>query len=82
MTPFDQLLQFLVANWRVDLGIIGKLSVGLLLILYLVFTLVVVRQVQLMNRTISGLLSRPLLIMAWALVAVAASVLMFSLFWL
>ena len=82
MTPFEKFLQFLVANGRVDLEIIAKLAVGLLLSLYLVFTLVVVRQVQLMNRTISGLLSRPLMVMAWALVVLAVGVLIFSLFWL
>lgn len=79
MTPFEKFLQFLVSGWRFDLAILGKSAVVLLLVLYLIFTLVVVRQVKLMNRTINGLMNRPLVIMSWALVVLAAAVLIYSL---
>lgn len=75
MTPFEKLLQSLVANWRLDLAILGKAAVILLLLLYLVFTLVVFRQVQLMNATISGLMNRWLALAAGALVLLALTVL-------
>ena len=71
MTPFEKLLQFLITSWRLDLALLGKGAVLLLLLLYLVFSLVVVRQVQLMNKTISGLMSWPLIIMARALVVLS-----------
>lgn len=75
MTPFEKLLQSLVVNWRLDLAILGKAAVILLLLLYLVFTLVVFRQVQLMNATISGLMNRWLALAAGALVLLALTVL-------
>jgi len=50
----------------------------LLLLLYLVFSLVVVRQVQLMNKTISGLMSWPLIIMARALVVLSVAIIILA----
>ena len=79
MTPFDKFLQLLVTGWRFDLAFFGKAAVILLLVLYLIFSLVVVRQVKLMNKTINGLISRPLVIMSWALVALALVILIYSL---
>lgn len=79
MTPFDKFLQFLVSSWKFDLAILGKLAVWLLLLIYIVFALVVVRQVQLMNKTISGLMNRWLFLMAWALVVLAVAVFIISL---
>ena len=78
MTPFEQLLQFLVTGWRLDLALLGKGAVLLLLLLYLVFSLVVVRQVQLMNKTISGLMSWPLMIMARALVVLSIAIIILA----
>ena len=82
MTPFERLLQFLVAGWRLDLEILGKLAVWLFLLLYLGFSLVVVRQVSLMSRTITGFLEKQLLWLGWLLVILAVVVFIFSLFWL
>ncbi|OGD57816.1 hypothetical protein A3I57_00820 [Candidatus Beckwithbacteria bacterium RIFCSPLOWO2_02_FULL_47_23] len=82
MTPFDQFLQFLVAGWRLDVAILAKLGVWLFLLLYLGFSLVVVRQVKLMSHTVNGFLENQLSIMAWALVLLAVAVFIFSLFFL
>ena len=78
MTPFEKLLQFLITGWRLDLALLGKGAVLLLLLLYLVFSLVVVRQVQLMNKTISGLMSWPLIIMARALVVLSIAIIILA----
>ena len=82
MTPFDQFLQFLVAGWRLDVAILAKLGVWLFLLLYLGFSLVVVRQVKLMSHTVNGFLENQLSIMAWVLVLLAVAVFIFSLFFL
>jgi hypothetical protein len=79
MTPFDKFLEFLVTSWRIDLAILGKLAVLLLLGIYIVFAFVVVKQVKLMNKAIYGLMNRPLMIMAWALVVLAVAVFILSL---
>jgi hypothetical protein len=78
MTPFDKFLEFLIGSWRIDIAIVGKLAVLLLLAIYIVFSLVVVKQVKLMNKAIHGLMNRPLLIMAWALVVLAVAVFILS----
>ncbi|MBU2052159.1 MAG: DUF5657 family protein [Patescibacteria group bacterium] len=80
MTPFDKLLEFLVAGWRVDVAILAKLGVWLFLLLYLGFSLVVVRQVRLMSRTVTGFLEKELEVLGWALVLLAVAVFIFSLF--
>ncbi len=82
MTPFEKFLQFLVVDWRFDLAMLGKLGVGLFLLLYLGFSLVVVRQVKLMSRTVTGFLEKQLLVMGWFLVVLAVAVFIFSLVWL
>jgi len=74
MTPFEQSLQWLVRNWRLDIAILAKSSVLLFLFLYICFSLVVVRQVQLMNRAVNGLMSQPLLmLLSFLLVILAAA---------
>ena len=82
MTPFEKFLQFLVFGWRLDVVILAKLGVWLFLLLYIGFSLVVVRQVKLMSRTVNGFLENQLSIMAWALVLLAVAVFIFSLFFL
>ena len=82
MTPFERMLQFLVSSWRLDVAILANLGVWLFLLLYIVFSLVVVRQVRLMSRTVTGFLEKELLIIAWALVLLAVAVFIFSLFFL
>ncbi len=78
MTPFDKFLEFLIGSWRLDLSILGKLAVLLLLGIYIVFALVVVKQVKLMNRAIDGLMNQPLLVMVWLLVVLAVTVFIMS----
>lgn len=73
MTPAEKLLQFLVVSWRLDVAILGKLAVWLFLLLYLGFSLVVVRQVRLMSHTVNGFLENQLGAMAWALVLLAVA---------
>lgn len=77
MTPFEKILQFLVRSWRMDVTILAKLGVLLLLFFFFMFSLVVVRQVNLMSRTVSTELDKSLM---WAgrfliLLSVAAFIL-------
>jgi len=68
MTGFDQLLGLLggVTVWD---GVKWLMVLGL--VLYGVFGVVVVRQVQLMSRTVNGALEWPLKMLAWAHLGVA-----------
>lgn len=79
MTPFDKLLLFLVNTWQIDLVIVAKIAVVIFLLLYIVFSLVVVRQVNLMSRTINGLMEKNLLWGARALVVLAVAALVMGL---
>ena len=79
MTPFERILEFLVKNWRVDAAIVAKVGVMVFLGLYLVFALMVVRQIKLMSQTINGLSERWLIAGAWALVGLAGAALMLGL---
>ena len=63
MTPFDQFLQFLVKSWKIDVVILAKAGSLILLFVFFLFSLVVVRQVGLMNQTVSTELDKPLM---WA----------------
>jgi len=71
MTPFDKLLQFLFRSWQIDLIILAKGGILLFLFLYILFSLVVVRQIQLMDKTIKGLLQKWLIWAAKTLVGLA-----------
>ena len=71
MTPFDKLFEILVTSWQVDLIILAKGGLLLFLFLYILFSLVVVRQVQLMDKTVKGLLEKWLEWAAKSLVALA-----------
>jgi hypothetical protein len=71
MTPFEKVLVFLVSSWRVDVWIVAKALVLLFLFLYFLFSLVVVRQVGLMSRTINGMMEEGLAIAAKILVGLA-----------
>ncbi len=80
MTPFDKLLEFLFKSWRVDVLILGKLGVLLFLFLYLLFSLMVVRQISLMSRTINGSIEKRLMMAGKALVGLAIGVIVLALF--
>lgn len=75
MTPFDNFLQLLVKGWRLDVLILGKAGALLLLFIYFMFSLVVVRQVDLMEKTIHTQLDKPLKIAAYFLTILAAGAL-------
>jgi hypothetical protein len=79
MTPFEGFLDFLFGSWRLDIFILGKIGVLLFLVLYLIFALVVVKQVKLMSRTITASTEPYLLTGAWVLVGLALAVLLLGL---
>lgn len=78
MTPFDEFIQWLVGSWRVDATMLAKGGVLLFLFLYLIFTIVVVKQIKVMSQTVIGVLERELTIAAWGLVALAVSALVLA----
>jgi len=80
MTPFDKLLEFLFKSWRVDVLILGKVGILLFLILYLLFALMIVRQVHLMSKTIKGSIEKVLMLAARGLVILAIGVIVLALF--
>ncbi len=71
MTPAEKFLESLVKTWRVDLLIMSKLGVLLFLGLFILFSLVVVKQVKLMSNTINGVMEDGLVLAARLLVALA-----------
>ena len=79
MTPFEKFLSFLVGGFRLDLALLAKLGTLILLTIYLIFTLVVVRQVRLMSKTVNFGAEMYLLAGAWALVGLASLVLLLAL---
>jgi len=74
MTPFDRILEYLTRTWRVDVLILGKIGVLLFLLLYFLFSLVVVRQVRLMGKTVTGVMEKELVVAAKVLVGLATVV--------
>lgn len=75
MTPIEQLLQSLIT---LDVWVVVKWLLVLALGLYGVFAVVVVRQVQLMSRTLNGALELPLKLLAWLHMGVAVMVLLMA----
>ncbi len=73
MTPFERLIEGLVKTWRVDAAWLAKGGVLLFLFLYLMFTLVVVRQIKVMSETVTGVLEKELTVAAWMLVGLAVA---------
>lgn len=68
---FDQLLNFLlgISAWSVV-----KLLVLLALLLYLIFAIVIIRQVDLMRKALNGILDLPLRIIAWIHLGIALGI--------
>jgi len=79
MAPFEKLLTFLISGWKLDLAVLGKLGALALLVIYLIFSLVVVRQVRLMSRTFHSGAEPYLLAGSWVLVGLASLVLLLGL---
>ena len=80
MTPFDKLLKFLTQTWRADVLILAKLGMLLFLFLYIIFSLVVVKQIKLMSKTVKGTMEKNLLLAAKIFVGLAVAVFIMALF--
>jgi len=74
MTPFESLLELLTENWQLEVWVVAKLGMLLALFLYFMFSLVVVRQIKLMTRTLNGLLEKELMLGARILVGLSIAV--------
>jgi len=62
MTPFEQVLNFI---FKIQVWDIAKLIVSLIFLLYIVFALIVVRQVNLMAKTLVVPIDLPIKTVAW-----------------
>lgn len=79
MTPFDRFLESLVKNWRIDMMMVSKLGVLIFLLLFLVFSLVVVKQVKMMNKTVKSVFDKKLEVGSWVLVGLTLLTLVIAL---
>lgn len=62
MTPIEELFSKLV---KMDIWVMAKVFVLFVLGLYLVFASLIIREVDLMNRTLKGVGNLPIKIVAW-----------------
>ena len=62
MSPFEQFLQSLV---NIQLGSLARVFVSFSFFLYLLFAFIVIRQVNLMSRTLMVPIDKVIKIMAW-----------------
>lgn len=72
MTPFEQLSEWFTRTWQVEVMLGAKIGVVLFLFLFLLFTLVVVRQIKVMSETVTGVLEKELTVAAWILVGLSS----------
>ncbi len=79
MTQFEKVLEFLTKTWQADVLILAKLGILLLLFLYFIFSLVVVKQIKLMSKTVNGVMEKKLLLAAKILVGLAVAVFIMAL---
>ncbi len=80
MTPAEKFLLWLTQSWRLDVWVLAKGAVLLLLLLYIMFALVVMKQIKLMSRAINGLAEGWLVRGAMALLVLAISAFLLALF--
>lgn len=73
---FDQLIN---AFLSIQIWGVAKILVLLVLLLYLVFAIVVIRQVNLMRRVLNGVLGWPLVTVAWIHLGLAVGVFLLGL---
>lgn len=78
MTPAEKFLLWLTQSWRVDMWMIGKGAIILLLIIFIIFALVVLKQIQLMSRAINGLAEKWLKWGAVALIGLTSGALLLA----
>ncbi len=76
---FEKLLEFLTRTWQADVLILAKLGMLLLLFLYLIFSLVVTKQIKLMSKTVNGVMEENLLLASKILVGLAVAVFIMAL---
>lgn len=76
MNGFEDLLDtiFAVSFWD-----ISKLTVLVFLLIYIIFSIVVIRQINLMSQALNGTLNLPLKIFAWLHFGLAVFVFLLSL---
>jgi len=79
MTPFEKLMQTMLGGVKIDVWLVAKIGVLLLLLLYVLFSLVVVKQIKLMSKTVNGVMEKQLLVAAKVLVGVAVTVFLIAL---
>jgi len=79
MTPFEKLIETMLGGAKIDVWVIAKIGVLLLLLLYVLFSLVVVKQIKLMSKTVNGVMEKQLLVAAKVLVGVAVTVFLIAL---
>jgi len=78
MTPFDRLTE-LMSGVGVDVWLLGKMGVLLFLFLYFLFSLVVVKQIRIMSKTIKGVMEKEMMMVAKILVGLAGAVFLLGL---
>jgi len=76
MTPIEKFLDLLI---NIQIWSVVKLFILFALGLYLVFAYMVIREVNLMSRTIQGVFNLPIKIIAWLNLLLAVLVFIFSL---
>ena len=76
MNGFERLLDkiFAISFWD-----ISKLAVLVFLLIYIIFSIVVIRQINLMSKALNGTLNLPLKIFAWLHFGLAVFVFLLSL---
>lgn len=80
MTPAEKFLLWLTQSWRLDILVLAKGAVLLLLFLYIMFALVVMKQIKLMSRAVNGLAESWLKWGAMALLGLAVGAFLLGLF--
>jgi len=62
MTPIENILFYLI---NINIWLVAKIFILFALILYLIFSFMVIKEVDLMNKTLTGVFNLPLKIVAW-----------------
>lgn len=71
MTPFERFTSVVAANLDFDTWATAKVAVLVFLFLYVLFSLVVVKQVKLMSKTVKGMMENGISVVAYVLVGIA-----------
>lgn len=71
MTPIEKMLGMITSNLSFEVWFLAKLGVLVFLGLYFLFTLVVIRQIKVMSKTVTGVLEKELSLAAYLLSGLA-----------